>query len=83
MAAGAARSSKSRRSRFGAHWLMARDFEQAINDGVELAGELIQTPQRGHGAFLDASSFITVGLDKLDIAARAGSGDFYQHATTL
>ena len=26
--------------------------------------------QRGHGAFLDASGFVTVGLDKLDIAAR-------------
>jgi hypothetical protein len=60
-----------------------RYFEKAVNDAVEFASELIQAPQRGHGAFLDASGFIPIGLDKLDVAAGTGGDYLEEKAITL
>ena len=61
-------------------WCRTRE---AINNAVELALELIQAPQRRYGALLDAPGLIPVGLDQLDVAARAGGRDLDKHAATL
>jgi hypothetical protein len=45
------------------------DFEQAADDGIEFAVQLIQPPKAGDGALLDPTGVVPIGLDELDVAA--------------
>jgi hypothetical protein len=71
------------RARLGRHRLAAGHLEQAIDDGIELAGQLIHAPQRGDGALLHPPGVVAIGLDKLDVATRTGGGDLDEHAATV
>lgn len=62
---------------------MAADSLQAFDDRVELGTKLIDSPEGGHGALLDASALIPERLEELDVAAGAGGGDLDIHAPTI
>lgn len=52
------------------------DFHQALNHGLQLTIDLIQSSQRGDRPLFDLAGIIPVGLHKLNIAAAAGGGIF-------
>ena len=67
----------------GIQGLASADSHQAIDDAVEFSAELIETTQRGDGALLDETGFVTKGFNELDLATGAGGGDLHKHATTF
>jgi len=60
-----------------------RHFEQAADNGIQLAAELFEPTEGGDGALFDPACVIPIGLDELDVAALSGGGDLDKHAATL
>ncbi len=58
-------------------------LQQAGNDRVETAAQLIESPERDQRAMLGLSSVIAKRLYELQIFARTGAGDLEEHASTL
>ena len=61
----------------------AGDFEQAGDDGIKIASDLVKTTQGDQGAMLGFTGIVTKRLDQLKILARPGAGDLEEHASTL
>ena len=71
---GAARCSRNR---------FACDAQQTGDHRIETGVQLVEPTQSDDRALLGPFSVVAVGLDELNVAARAGVGEFHKHTTTL
>jgi hypothetical protein len=50
---------------------------------IDITAQLVEASQCRYGALFNPTTVIAIGLDELDVLARAGSGDLDMHAITI